>query len=172
MPGGEETGIGCGLELRVEPIRNGRGVRDRAVPAIRDVVLIIGPIGHVYIDVEVRLPFVDRADGSANFRRVELCKVAIEVQVPGVRPPTGVLRAALVDATVARGTLMAVDVEDRYEQKVRAVEEIFLSAQGHVAEKHQPRIFPVNLSRVDSALSEDGRLACGVKRLGRECALF
>jgi len=56
-------------------------------------------------------------------------------------------------------------------QEIRALEEVALRpADGHVAQEHHSRVFPVDLAGVDPRLRQHGRLARRAERLGRERA--
>ena len=65
---------------------------------------------------------------------------------------------------------MAIDVEDRHEEQVRARENIFMSPPEHdVPQEHEARVLPVDLASMDARLREQRGPAVRAQGLGR-CA--
>ena len=138
-----------------------------------DVVLEVHAVGDVKVEIEVRPPAVECPDERAQLRRIELGVVAVEIQVLGGGAPAAFLGASLVDPGEAGESLVSVRGEHRDEEEVRPAEERALrAAHRHVAQEHEPGVFPVHLTRMDAGLGEERGFAAGVKRLLREGSLL
>jgi hypothetical protein len=168
-----QTRVDDGTVNAVEPGGDGRRVAGGAVPPEGDVVLIVGAVRDMEVDVEIRLPCLQRTQHRAHLLGIRFHVIAVEVEIACVRPPAALLRTALIQTRPAIEALVPVDVEDRDEEQVHAVEQLALRAtHGEIAEEHQARVLAVDLARMNATLREDDRLPGAPQRVGRERAFF
>ena len=153
--------VGPGTIDFVQPLPNRRTVGIEPIPAVEPVghvVLVIESVGHVQIDVEIRIVFVDQGEQRLHLRRLGLHEVAVQVQILRRVAPAHLLRSPLVRSAVRRRALMPVGVEGGYEYDVDLVEQAVLALEQHVADQHQHRVLAVDLARMDSRLHKEYRL--------------
>ncbi len=143
----------------------------RIVPAESDVILVIGAVGHVRVDVQIGFPLIEYPDDRPHFGCIQLCIVAIEIEIARVCPPPGVVRSALIDAAEPGRALVSVDIQDRNEEEVGAIEKVAPSPDCDLAQQHQSGVLAVNFSGVNPRLHEERGPRTAVKRFGSEEAI-
>src|SRR6185295_6169045 len=90
---------------------------------IRNVATVIGPIGHVAIDEEIRLPIVPESQPRTRLRRIRFHVIAVQVLIGCRCAPTHDGRPVLVNSIVWTRTLMSVGVVDRNKEQNQVLKE-------------------------------------------------
>jgi len=134
--------------------------------------LVVGAIGRVHVDEQVRQPGVEQLEPVAYFRCIGLHVVAVEIQILRGGAKAHDLRPVLIDAVVGRGVLVAVDVEDRQIKQDRVVEQArefsanartpapgIRIVKHEIAQQHQARILAFDFAGVDAGLHEQDLFA-------------
>ena len=120
------------------------------------VVLVVGAVGGVAVDQEIRIPLVDQGQQCTHLRRVGLDVVAIQVQALAGGAPTHLDRPVLVDAIEHRATLVAIEIEDRHEHQRDVIEpaQDALVLRGDFRQQDQARVLALDFAGVDAGLHE------------------
>ncbi len=84
---------------------------------IGDVAAIVGAVGHVAIDKQIRLPFIPETKPRTRLRRVGFHVVAIEVLIRAGRAPAHLGWTILIDAIVRTRSFVTVGVVNRNEEQ-------------------------------------------------------
>ena len=128
-------------------------VRVFGVPG--EVVLVVGAVGGVHVDQEVRQPVLPQLQPCAHLRRIGFHVVAVEVEVLRLAAEAHAVRAVLVDAVVRRGILVAVHAEHRDVDQHHMVEQVRdLAGDRDIAQQHQPGVLALDLAGVDAGLQQ------------------
>lgn len=172
---GQVPGPGEPLEQLVAQAERSRAQgapRDVGGHDERDVVPELGPVGHVKVHVDDRVPRVEEGEEGLRLGRFGLREVAVQVQVLGRRAPAAVPRTPLLGPLAGAKALVTVDVEHGDEDERGARQPLAAGAPCERLAHHlEPSVLAVDLARVDAALEDDGRPALGTRRHGVEDAV-
>src|SRR6185369_399398 len=140
---------------------------------VGDIAPIIGAVGDVTIDKEIRLPFVPQTNPRACFGSVGFHVVAIEILISAGRAPTHLRWSILIDAVVWSCSFVTVGVVNRDEEQ-HDVRQYACDAfrDRDVAQQSESGVFTVRFTGVNAGLNEYDGFTFGVRGLSREGARF
>jgi hypothetical protein len=119
----------------------------------------------VQVEEQVRVDLAEEAQQVPRLGRVGLHEVAVEVETLRVRALAGFGRTVLARAVRAARRFVPVDVVDRQEPQLDALQQILVLAVGELAQQRLQRFLALDFTRVDVADREDAEASCaGIRR--------
>ena len=153
-----------GTKALVEPSTDGGRVGIKPIPAGKGkghIILMVGAVGDMKIEIQDRVIFADQPDHGLHFGSICLEIFTVQIVILARRAPTLHQWPALVGAIGARGTLMPVDVENRYKHQIDLVEQAILVPEGDIAQQHEAGVLAIDFPRMDARLNKQNRLFTG-----------
>ena len=135
--------------------------------AVGDRVLVVGAVGRMHIDEEVRRPGIEHPQPRLHLGRVGLEEIPVEVQVLRRDAPPHLARSVLVDAAVGREALVSVHVEDRHEQQrdVREPAVGQLGVRREIPQQQHARVLAAAFAGVDAGFDQQHHVAGSIAQL-------